>query len=266
MIAFSLSRLAFIGLSFALMLGMGASFLTGWLAALSQKPMDDLRAMAAARNTGKAALVADKAEDKPEAAPVLAPAAAPPKSEPDHGGVVTAPHAAPVQAAPVLATATPAEAPVAPPAKPQTKLAAALSQPMLRLVLPPAAAATPPSAVAATEANGNDLLRATPRELNAEFGRLGDPLRPVYTVEAGLFTADQAADALYQRLEAERYDVYRVDGGSYGIAVRVGAFDDRRLAEAAAVELRARQGLDPRVLRVAPAMMAELAKTMREGH
>lgn len=246
MIAFSLSRLASAGFAAALVIGLGASFLTGWLAALSQPQVADLRAMA---NASKVAA-------KPVAEPT--PAAAPlPATKPAEEHVAAAP-AAPV--GPPAATATPA---AAPPPPPETAMAAAFSQPALTLGVPPA----PVPAPSAESLAAGDAQRNLPQEMNAEFGRLGDPLRPVYTVEAGLFSAEQAADSLYQRLDAERYDVYRVDGGvSYGIAVRVGAFNDRRLAEQAAVELRAREGLDTRVLRVAPAMMAELAKAKRETH
>lgn len=252
MIAFSLSRLAFAGFAAALLLALGASFLTGWLAALSQPPVAELRAIAAAK------VASDKqlAEAKSQPQPAQVESKAQPVAAPAQGAAAPAPAATPAAAAPTEPAAAP------PAAKPETALAAAMAQPTIRLAAPPA-----PTAAPAAESPGmDDGQRSQPRELNAEYGRIGDPLRPVYTVEAGLFTAHHVADALYQRLEAERYDVYRVDGGEFGVAIRVGAFDDRRLAEAAAVELRARQGVDARVLRAAPAMMAELARAKREPH
>lgn len=256
MIAFSLSRIAFVGFAVALMIGLGASFLTGWLAALSQQPVADMRAMAASK------LVADKATDPAEPIPTAQHSAIKPVEE--RGTVAaTAPGAPSTTPAP----GAPVAAPASPPAPPETAMAAAFSQPALRFGMPPATTVAPLVPPPADSLAAGDAQRSLPQEMNAEFGRLGDPLRPVYTVEAGLFSAEHAAEALYLRLDAERYDVYRVDGGSsYGIAVRVGAFNDRRLAEQAAVELRAREGVDARVLRVAPAMMAEVAKAKRETH
>lgn len=239
MFAFSLSRLALAGLVAALLAGLGLAFLAGRLTAPARQP----------------------AEPRPSAATPQAAAPA-----------VTPPAAAPATIAEPPAPAQPPTTVTAPaPAKPQppTPLAAALESPLARYgaVPPPVPADGKPAADTAA-ASPPAGPRTTPRELNPELGKLADAARPVYTVEVGEYATATAADQVVQRLTQGSYDVYRVAGWAPAgrpqvLSVRVGAYDQRAAAEAAANELRSREGLEARVLRVDPATIGTVKPAQR---
>jgi cell division protein FtsN len=221
MFAFSLSRLALAGLVVTLLLGLALAFLAGRLTAPPRQITPSTKAEAAL-----------------------------PAAPPSPSTQAEAKPAAPAAATPAVAPTQPAAANAPAP----SPLAAAMEGPLARFgAAPPADPKAP--APEPTPAAGP---RSTPRELNPELGKLADAARPVYTVEVGEYPNALAADQVVQRLALGSYDVYRVagwvpQGRPPVLSVRVGAFDQRAAADAAATELRAREGLEARVLRVDPA-------------
>jgi hypothetical protein len=296
MIAFSFSRGTFFGLIAALALALLFTFFGGWLVGVLYAPAgaklaaeaDKEKVMAPVEEVGRT-------ETQPAPAPKPVESAAAPAGKTGPApAAAPAPTQAPAPApapAPASAAASPAAAPAAstkqsppppsggsatgpiPPATvlPPSPLSLAMSRPLERfgMGMPPAE----PSAAAPEKQNGAPLSllpeqRSIPRELNAQLGRL-ENAEPVYSVEVGTFTGDESADRLYARLEGRLYDVYRVKAEpplvpQTVISVRVGAFDQRPLADAAALELRNREGLDARVVRVDPGRLNDLLKAAKK--